>query len=104
MDAEGLYDAIAQKFNQDPEITIARMFGGSALKAQNKVFACFYKGRLVLKLPANRVNELVATGNAEHFDSGTGRPAKEWVAIDAVRGDEWPALAGEARTFVSSMR
>jgi TfoX/Sxy family transcriptional regulator of competence genes len=85
-------------------VTTAKMFGGTALKARNKVFACFYKGKLVLKLPRQRVNELVASGGAVHFDSGTGRPAKEWVAIDPSRGKEWLGLARDAQQFAASSR
>lgn len=101
MDAQTLFDEISDAFLANANVTTA-MFGGTALKASNKVFACFYKGKLVLKLPRGRVDELVASGGAVHFDSGTGRPAKEWVAIEASRGSEWLGLAGEAQKFVAS--
>jgi TfoX/Sxy family transcriptional regulator of competence genes len=104
LDADTLFDEVSRTFLRTPNVTTAKMFGSSALKVKNKVFACFYKGRLVLKLPKERVDELVADGGAVHFDSGTGRPAKEWVAIDASRGKEWRTLAKDAQKFVASSR
>jgi hypothetical protein len=104
LDADTLFDEISRTLLRSPNVTTAKMFGGSALKVKNKVFACFYKGKLVLKLPSERVDELVSAGGAVHFDSGTGRPAKEWVAIDPSRGNEWRALAkgrAEVRRVVS---
>ncbi len=104
MTADALFDELSRTFLGSPNVTTDRMFGGSALKVKNKVFACFYKGRLVLKLPMERVDDLVASEGAVHFDSGTGRPAKEWVAIDPSRGKEWLGLARDARKFVASSR
>lgn len=103
-DVEALFNDISESFLGTRNVTTAKMFGGSALKVRNKVFACFYKGKLVLKLPRERVDDLVASGGAVHFDSGTGRPAKEWVAIDPSRGNEWLGLAKEAKKFVASSR
>jgi TfoX/Sxy family transcriptional regulator of competence genes len=102
LDTDTLFDEVSRTFLRSPNVTTAKMFGGFALKVKNKVFACFYKGKLVLKLPKERVDELVAAGGAVHFDSGTGRPAKEWVALDPSRGNEWRGLAKEAQKFVAS--
>jgi hypothetical protein len=104
MNADALFDEISRTLRASPNVTTAKMFGGSALKVKNKVFACFYKGKLVLKLPRDRVDDLVASRGAVRFDSGTGRPAKEWVAIDPSRGKEWLALARDAQKFVASPR
>jgi TfoX/Sxy family transcriptional regulator of competence genes len=103
-DADNLFSHISKTFLKSPNVTTAKMFGGTALKTSNKVFACFYKGKLVLKLPKEKVDDLVAAGGAVHFDSGTGRPAKEWVAIDPSRGKEWLGLTSDAKKFVASSR
>jgi hypothetical protein len=39
------------------------------------------QGRLVLKLPRERVEALVAGGDGEPFLDGRGRPMREWVAL-----------------------
>ena len=90
------------RFRGDPQITTTKLFGGLALRVGKKVFACFYKGKLVLKLPREQVAALVQSGAVQHFDSETSRPAKEWVAIEASRWAEWQSLAEEAKAFVAS--
>jgi TfoX/Sxy family transcriptional regulator of competence genes len=59
------------------------MFGSPVLKVGGKVFAMLVKGRLVVKLPKERVERLVASGTGKPFDPGHGRPSKEWVAVDS---------------------
>ncbi len=69
-----------------------------------KVFAMLVKGKLVVKLPKERVDALVASGDGQHFDPGHGRLMKEWVAIAPVTKEKWLSLAKEARDFVGSGR
>lgn len=94
------WDQLSESYLSDPEITQSKMFGGVALKVRGKVFACSYKGKLVLKLPVGTVDALIASGGAERFDSGTGRPATEWVALGRDQSDSWAELAARARVFV----
>ena len=46
------------------------------------VLATFVRGRLVVKLPAPRVDALVARGDGVHFDANKGTPMKEWLSLD----------------------
>jgi hypothetical protein len=79
-------------------------FGRSAMRFQNKIFAMFVRGRLVLKLPADRVDALVAAGEGVHFDANKGTPMKEWLSLDPDCGLAWLPLACEALEFVRSAR
>jgi hypothetical protein len=74
-------------------------FGRTALRFHNKIFAMFVRGRLVVKLPAPRVAELVAEGDGVHFDANKGAPMKEWFTLDPDSSRDWSALAEEALTF-----
>ncbi|HEV3293916.1 MAG TPA: hypothetical protein VG123_33470 [Streptosporangiaceae bacterium] len=74
-------------------------FGRSALRFQNKIFAMFVRGRLVLKLPAERVEELIAAGAGVHFDANKGTPMREWLSLDPDSARPWLALATEALDF-----
>lgn len=58
------------------------------------------RGRLVVKLPRERVDRLVAAGSAERFDPGHGRVMREWASLDPAAPEDWDALAAEAREFV----
>ena len=82
----------------------APRFGSSALRVHDRIFAMVSHGRLVLKLPRQRVADLIASGDGGPFDAGKGRPMKEWVSLDPARQDSWLELAAEAMEFVGSMR
>jgi hypothetical protein len=102
-DVEQLYETIAAGFRGQPGVTEGTGFGSSpGLRVSGKIFMMLVKGQLVLKLPKQRVDELVASGAGFPFDSGRGRPMKEWVSIPAERGTGWESLAREAMLFVSS--
>lgn len=77
-------------------------FGRSALKYRNKIFAMFVRGRLVVKLPAGRVEELAGAGAGVHFDANKGIPMKEWLSLDPESDLDWLALAHEALTHAGS--
>jgi hypothetical protein len=57
-------------------------------------------GALVVKLPAGRASELIASGAAIPFDAGKGRPMRQWASVPVADPDRWPALVAEAHAFV----
>jgi hypothetical protein len=76
-------------------------FGSTGqLKVDGKIFAMLVRGKLVLKLPRERVSALVASGDGKHFDAGKGRPMREWLALAPTSRKPWLALAREAMGFV----
>lgn len=56
---------------------------------------------LVVKLPAGRVAELIASGVGGPFGTGQRRPMNEWVTIPDTHGAQWEGLAREAFDFVA---
>ncbi len=74
-------------------------FGRSALRFQGKIFAMFVRGRLVVKLPPERVSALVAAGDGVHFDANKGTPMREWLSLDPDSQRPWLPLATEALDF-----
>jgi hypothetical protein len=79
-------------------------FGRSTIRYQGKIFVMLVRGRLVLKLPAQRVDELVAAGDGVHFDANKGTPMKEWLSLDPDSGQAWLPLAHEALDFARAAR
>lgn len=79
-------------------------FGRSALRYEKKIFAMFVRGRLVLKLPARRVDALVAQGEGVRFDANKGVAMKEWFSLDPDSGADWVKLAREALGFAREGR
>jgi len=59
------------------------------------------RGRLVVKLPRQRVDALVASRKAQRFDPGRGRKMNEWAAITDPRAS-WEYLAAQAHDFVKA--
>jgi hypothetical protein len=79
-------------------------FGRSALRFQNKIFAMLVRGRLVVKLPADRVDALVSAGDGVRFDANKGTPMKEWFSLDPRSRLAWLPLAREALDFARTSR
>ena len=57
------------------------------------------KGRLVVKLPRERVAALIASKKGQKYVLGA-RTMKEWVTFSDGTAASWRALAREARKFV----
>jgi hypothetical protein len=109
MDSEKRFAALVDEFAGRPDVSVPgqpgrRGFGSSALKVNDSIFAMLSKGRLVVKLPPDRVDTLIGSGIGGPFDAGKGRPMKEWLAVTADDADTWMALAREALSFVGSRR
>ncbi len=100
MNAEERFAEIAAGYAADGAVTSGRMFGSPGLKVKGKVFALLVKEELVVKLPKDRVDALVAGGLGANFDPGHGRLMKEWLAVPATFQDDWPGLASEAYHFL----
>ena len=106
MTVEMRFAELVEHFADVPDITApgdhaGRGFGADALKINGSIFAMISRGHLVVKLPAARVGELIATGSGAPWDAGKGRPMKEWVAVVADDEETWNELADEAAQFVS---
>ncbi len=74
-------------------------FGRSALRFRGRIFAMLVRGRLVVKLPAVRVSELIDAGDGVAFDANKGTPMKEWLSLEPGSGQAWLTLAREALEF-----
>ncbi|GAB3802476.1 hypothetical protein GCM10028798_19700 [Humibacter antri] len=79
-------------------------FGHGSLRVDGSIFAMLVRGRLVVKLPAGRVGELVDAGDGIRFDANKGSPMKEWLALDPASRVDWAELADEAYRFVRRRR
>jgi len=84
-------------------ITEGKGFGSSGqLKVDGKIFAMFVGGQLVVKLPHQRVDELVSGRHGRRFDAGKGKPMREWFVLSLSSNEPWLPLAQEALEFVSA--
>ncbi len=79
-------------------------FGRSALRREKKIFAMLIRGRLVVKLPAARVDALVADGEGVRFDANKGTPMREWLSLAPESELSWLPLVREALDFAQARR
>jgi TfoX/Sxy family transcriptional regulator of competence genes len=100
MGAADRFAGVVGELEGEPEVSTGTMFGSPGLKVSGRVFAMVVKERLVVKLPRERVQALLAAGSGAPFDPGHGRVMKEWVAVDEASGREWLRLAREAMAYV----
>ncbi len=98
---EQIWQPIAEWQLATTGVTGGTGFGtNEGLRVSGKIFAMLVRGELVVKLPKDRVDELVDTGVASRFDAGKGRPMKAWASVPAGASGRWRMLVEEARTFV----
>lgn len=101
---EERYAELVRAFLGQPEVhQEGRGFGSSGLKVRGSIFAMLSsRGSFVVKLPRQRVDELVASGDGDRYDPGHGRLMKEWLALRPSSSLDWVSLAREAMEFVGS--
>ena len=101
--AEQVFEQIAVRFLAKRSVSEGTGFGTNpGLRVGTKIFAMLRDGELVVKLPKDHVDRLIAEGKAARFDAGKGRPMKEWAQVPAKRAREWEAIVDEAFRFVSA--
>jgi hypothetical protein len=79
------------------------MMGFPCLRVQGKFFASLERdtNNLIIKLPAERVKEVVSSGAGVAF-APNGRIFREWVTIEQIDEENWRLYLQEARSFVLS--
>jgi len=100
------YARLCAAFVGRPQVTQkGNGFGSSALRVNGRIFAMLSsRSEFVVKLPRQRVNELIAADQGLAFDAGKGRPMREWVVVRPDSSPDWMVLAEEALAFVGAGR
>ncbi|SOD93972.1 TfoX/Sxy family protein [Blastococcus haudaquaticus] len=83
-------------------VTPGSMFGCQGLRTGRKFFAIWWHEQLVVKLPADRLQDLVAGGNAEPFEPMEGRRMNGWAVLRGT--EDWDPLVAEARAWTESQQ
>jgi TfoX/Sxy family transcriptional regulator of competence genes len=103
------FAAVVEEFRGKAGVTVPsgepgrrREFGSSGLKIKGKVFAMVSSnGDFVVRLPRERVDKLVASGEATRFDPRrNGRLMRGWAVMAPTSKTDWSQLAREAKIFV----
>lgn len=101
--AEARLAEVAEAFAGTPGVVLPaagpRHFGTATLRVHGRIAAFTPDDRLVVKLPAERVAELVASGAGLPFPTGRP-PMREWVAVVSDDPQEWHVRVAEALAYV----
>lgn len=94
---------VAEPFLDEGRLTEGTMMGQQCLRAaSNDGFVGTVErstGNLVVKLPRDRVTELITAGDGEEF-APAGKVFKEWVAIPQFDERTWAGLLEESIRYV----
>ena len=98
--ARDLYEELTDDLLYDPAIGRATMMGYPCVRLAGRFLASYDdKARcLVVKLPRQRVTELVQNGDGDQF-APAGKVFGEWVSIPTVDRELWQTLLAEAVDF-----
>jgi hypothetical protein len=98
MTAEELFWELAEPMYADPGVQRSTMMGLPCLRLDGRFFASLDRrhGTLVVKLPAERVLQLIDAGHGQPF-APAGRTFREWVALPVADPRRWEDLLAEAR-------
>jgi hypothetical protein len=99
-DARDLYDELTDDLLYDPAIGRATMMGYPCVRLAGRFLASYdaKAACLVVKLPRERVTELVETGTGDPF-APAGKVFREWVTIATLNRELWTTLLAEAVEF-----
>jgi hypothetical protein len=97
--ARDLYDELTDDLLYDPAIGRATMMGYPCVRLAGR-FLASYDGTsgLVVKVPRDRVTEIIETGIGNPF-APAGKVFREWVSIPTPDRELWTALLAEAVEF-----
>jgi len=97
---EQRWQALTEEFLGEEGVSLDRAFGRMSLLVNGKLFASAGPRGLLIKVSAERVEQLIRLGDAGEFRSGAGRVMREWAV--ATPDTNWSALAAEALEFVAA--
>ncbi|GIH05264.1 hypothetical protein Rhe02_33310 [Rhizocola hellebori] len=103
MTGEELFWDLAEPLCAQAAVSRSTMMGYPCLRYHGRFFASIDRttGALLVKLPQDRVAELIRQGHGQPF-APAGRMFREWVAIDKPQRRRWNTLIGEAIDFAQT--
>lgn len=102
MTVEESFTAVASRLTaSENTVEEGKIFNSYGLKTRGRFFAFARRGELVVKLPADRVSALTASGEGEPFESG-GRQMREWVTLRPTDEAACSTYVAEAHAFAAT--
>ena len=101
--SDGEFWDVAEPLMAEGLIEEGTIMGGRCVRAKGEFVAMpHHKGAgIVVKLPKDRVAELIDAGRGKSF-APAGKVFKEWVLVESFDEATWSDLVRESVAFVSS--
>lgn len=101
-DEDVFWELVDELRTEDPRVEEGTIMGGRCARVRGEFLALVdFKGSgLVVKLPGDRVSELINAGLGQPF-APAGRVFREWVAIPKRDRRRWRNLLREGIAFVA---
>jgi hypothetical protein len=98
---ELLWELAEELQSTDDRVVEGTIMGSPCVRVGKEFLAMNHhkKSGLVVKLPAERVKELIEAGRGESF-APAGKVFKEWLAVTEVDESRWRDLLAEGVAFV----
>jgi hypothetical protein len=99
------WDLVGTLQLENPRLEEGTIMGGRCVRVAGEFLALvdFKNSGLVVKLPRQRVAELIAEGVGRQF-APAGKVFREWVSIPEPDPRQWRALLDEGIAFVSQRK
>ena len=95
-----VYEELKNHFSNMEDVTVLSGSGAQGIKRDGKMFVMFLKGNILVKVPPKRVSEIIASGDGQAYDPGTGKPMKNRVLIPQAKKDLWIKYSTEANNIL----
>jgi len=110
MVCEDPFAKVKEHFSKIEDVEVSGSKGAQGIKYNRKMFVMFYKGNpkkgkpggIIVQLSPDRVIELIATGEVDPYDPGTGKIMKDRILLPFGVEDKWIGYCLESREYVSS--
>ena len=102
MSAEDVFwDVATELMAEDDRVVEGTIMSSRCLRVGKEFLAMPHHTAdgMVVKLPADRVSEVIEAGEGESF-APAGKVFREWLAVTEVDEDRWRALLREGLAFV----
>ena len=97
------WDLAAEIQAADPAVAEGTIMSSRCMRVGGEFFSAvnLKERALIVKLPADRVAELIEAGEGQPF-APAGKVFREWLAVPDLDEDRWRSLMVEARDFVAN--
>jgi hypothetical protein len=72
-----------------PGVVSGKMFGYPAYYINRKLFACVYEKGIGVKIPEDKVNELIGNEGIIHFQPMGRAKMREWIQINREKSEDY---------------